>query len=117
MSARPSNPALAFLWRASEISQSVVDVERRTSVGAIFDVDHDREDDTAKALREAGARQIKIPLKNFMAPAFERFLQESRVDTLWVDYHPALADCTPQAFLERLQALSEGIYPTLLIVY
>ncbi|MBW2260323.1 MAG: nitronate monooxygenase, partial [Deltaproteobacteria bacterium] len=106
MSMQQSNPILAFLWRPNEINHSVVEVARQTSAGAIFDVSEDHTDDTAKALKAAGAKDIKISAESFMDPSLEGFLQESSVDTLWVEYHPALVTDTPEAFLERLREMS-----------
>ena len=106
MSTRESNPILAFLWRSGEITQSVADLARMNFTGAIFEVGEDHPGDDAKALKAAGAKDIKISAETFMDPAFEGFLQESEVDTLWVEYHPALVAFTHEAFLDRLRELS-----------
>ncbi len=101
-----SNTILSFVWRSNEITHSVVDAARRTSTGAIFDVSADHPVDTTKALKAAGAKEIRISAEYFMAPVLEGFLQETDVNTLWVEYNPALTTITPEAFLERLRELS-----------
>ncbi|MFC1821694.1 acyl transferase, partial [Thermodesulfobacteriota bacterium] len=106
MSKKLSKPMLSFLWRPSEINHSVVEVARKTSTGAIFDVSEDLTDDTAKAFKAAGAKDIKISADSFMNQAIEGFLQQSGADTLWIEYHPALLTDTPEAFLERLHEMS-----------
>ncbi|MBN1106924.1 MAG: SDR family NAD(P)-dependent oxidoreductase [Deltaproteobacteria bacterium] len=106
MSRQPSEHVLAFLWRPGEINRSVVDAARQTSASAIFDISEVSTGDTAAALQTAGAKDIKISAEYVMDPASEDFLRASRVDTVWVEYHPALDTCTPEAFLERLRELS-----------
>ena len=102
---RPS-PILAFVWRPAEITPAVVDMARRTSTVALFDIGPDPAGDTAKALQDAGAKDIKVSAGYFMDPAFEGFLAASQVDTLWVEYHPALETFAPEAFLSRVRELS-----------
>jgi acyl transferase domain-containing protein/NAD(P)H-dependent flavin oxidoreductase YrpB (nitropropane dioxygenase family)/NAD(P)-dependent dehydrogenase (short-subunit alcohol dehydrogenase family)/acyl carrier protein len=106
MSTRESNPILAFLWRSNEIKHSVVDLARLEFARAIFEVSENLAGDNAKALKAGGAKDIKISAESFMDSGFESFLQESDVDTLWVEYHPALVTCTHQAFFDRLRELS-----------
>ncbi|MBT8328939.1 MAG: acyl transferase, partial [Desulfofustis sp.] len=106
MSTKPSNPILSFLWQANEISHSVVDMASQTSTGAIFDLSADLSADTTKALTAAGANDILISAESFMDPALEGLLQETHVQSLWVEYHSALAACAPEAFLDRLHELS-----------
>ena len=106
MSIKPFKPILAFLWQSAEISRSVVDAARRTSSVALFDVVADAPTDTAKVLRDARAKDVKLSVKDLMNPAFEGFLESSSVETLWVEYHPALVSCTPEAFLDRMGKLS-----------
>ena len=104
-----SNPKLSFVWQSHEISHSVVDAVRKTSAGAIFDVGTDPDENTAKALYASGAKEIRIPVAYFMAPALDEFLRTSHVNTLWIEYFPALTDIAPEAFLKRLHALSPRI--------
>ena len=106
MTTTPKRPILSFLWRPNEITPAVVEAARQTSTGAIFDVGTHTTEDTAKALRAAGATDIKITAEEVMHTAREGFLQDSGVKTVWVEYHPALVTGTPEAFLERLHALS-----------
>ena len=106
MTTTPKRPTLSFLWRPNEITPAVVEAARQTSTGAIFDVGTHTTEDTAKALRAAGATDIKITAEEVMHTAREGFLQDSGVKTVWVEYHPALVTGTPEAFLERLHALS-----------
>ncbi len=106
MTAKTSRPILSFLWRPSEITQTVVDAAHQTSTGTIFDINTHTTEDTATALRTAGATEIKISAEHVMNSSLEGFLQDSGVKTLWVDYHPALFSGTPEAFLERLNELS-----------
>ncbi len=106
MTIEKSNTILSFVWGSNEITHSVVDAARRTSTGAIFDVSSDRTADTAKALKASGAKEIRISAEYFMEPELEGFLQATDVNTLWVEYNPALATITSDAFLERLYELS-----------
>ena len=106
MSIQESNPILAFIWRSNQIAHSVVDLTRLKFAGAIFELSEDRPGDNAQALKAVGAKDIKISAEFFMDPAFEGFLQESGVETLWVEYHPALVTCTHEAFLDRLREWS-----------
>ena len=106
MDRRPSRPILSFLWRPNEITPAVVEAARQTFTGAIFDVGTHTTEDTAEALRAAGATDIKITAEELMHTTLECFLQDSGVKTLWVEYHPALVTGTPEAFLERLHELS-----------
>src|SRR5512136_1023487 len=106
MTKMQSNPILAFVWRPDEINPVVVDTARRTSTVALFDISKDRTGNLAKPLKDAGAKEVKISAERFMEPAIERFLQDSNVSTLWVEFHPAFAPCTAEAFLERVKELS-----------
>jgi len=106
MATLQSSPYLAFLWRPGEIVPSVVETARQTSTGAIFDIRADHTGNTFRALKAAGAKEIKISTEDFMDPAFEGFLRDSGVETLWVEYYPALGACAPEAFFERLRDLS-----------
>jgi len=109
MTKTQTNPVLAFLWRPNEITPAVVDAARRASAVALFDISTDRTGNTAPLLKAAGATDVKISAESFMEPALESFFQESRVATLWVEYHPALATCTAEAFLERVHELSARV--------
>ena len=84
----------------------MVDVANQTFTGAIFDISADHSSETAKALKAAGAKDILISAEYLMEQTLEGFLQKTRVETLWVEYHSALVACPPEAFLERLHELS-----------
>ncbi|MBW2058784.1 MAG: SDR family NAD(P)-dependent oxidoreductase [Deltaproteobacteria bacterium] len=99
-------PTLAFLWRACEISGSVVNAARETSTSAIFDLGPHPTGDTAKALKAAGAEDMKITAEYLMDPSAEKFIRESGVTTLWVEYNPVLESFSPQEFIKRLGELS-----------
>ncbi|MBW2175642.1 MAG: SDR family NAD(P)-dependent oxidoreductase [Deltaproteobacteria bacterium] len=109
MTIKTSNPILSFVWQSHEITHSVVDAARQTSVGAIFDVGTDPGENIAKALNISGAKEIRIPVADFMSPALNEFLRTSHVNTLWIEYYPALAAIAPEAFLKRLHALSPRV--------
>ena len=102
----PANQFLAFVWGARNVSHTVVELARRTSSRAIFDLSATQFMRMATALREVGATAAKISAQEFMEPEIEAFLEESGVETLWVEYHPALFSGAPEAFLERLGHLS-----------
>ena len=106
MTTQSSRPILSFLWRHNEITPTVVEVARQTSTGAIFDVSTHTDESTAEALRASGATEIRISAEYVMSSSLDGFLKGSDVNTLWIDYHPALVTGTPEAFLERLNALS-----------
>ncbi|MEW6666215.1 MAG: SDR family NAD(P)-dependent oxidoreductase [Thermodesulfobacteriota bacterium] len=100
------NPVFAFLWRPAEITPAVVDMARQTSTVALFDIGPNPAGDIQRALQAAGAKDIRIWAGDFMDPALEGFLAAARVETLWVEYHPALESCAPEAFLSRARELS-----------
>ncbi|MBP1742614.1 MAG: Acyl transferase, partial [Deltaproteobacteria bacterium] len=106
MTKMQSSPILAFVWRPDEISPAVVDTARRTATVALFDISTHRTENLTKPLKDAGAKEVKISAEQFMEPALERFLQDSGVSTLWVEFHPAFAPCKAEAFLERVRDLS-----------
>jgi malonyl CoA-acyl carrier protein transacylase len=106
MSIIQSDPILSFLWPANENTHAVVDVADKTSTGAIFDISKNHSAETARALRAAGAKDILISAEYLMDQALEGFLQETHVETLWIEYHSALLGCPPDAFLGRLHELS-----------
>ena len=97
---------LAFVWGARNLSHAVGDLARRTSSIAIFDLSNVQFTQMATALRMAGATSVKISANDFMDGDLEVFMEESEVKTLWIEYHPDLLACTPEAFLERLAHLS-----------
>ena len=99
-------PRLSFVWRPEEICTAVVETAGRTSTGALFDVTAISAGDASRALKAAGATDAKISLALCMDPGLDRFLQASGVDTLWVEYHPVFDTCPPQAFIDRMAALS-----------
>ncbi len=102
----PANQFLAFVWGARNVSHTVVELARRTSSSAIFDLSARQFTRMATALRVVGATAAKIFAQEFMEPEIEVFLEESGVETLWVEYHPDLFSGAPDAFLERLGHLS-----------
>jgi acyl transferase domain-containing protein/NAD(P)H-dependent flavin oxidoreductase YrpB (nitropropane dioxygenase family)/NAD(P)-dependent dehydrogenase (short-subunit alcohol dehydrogenase family) len=109
MTRKQSRPIIAFVWRPEEITPAVVDAATRTSTVALFDICTDRTGNLAKPLKAAGARDVKISAEYFMEPTLDHFLLESLVPTLWVEYHPAFAPCTAEAFLGRVQELSARV--------
>lgn len=100
---------LSFVWPSHDISHGVVDAARQTSAGAIFDVGNEPAEETAEALNAAGAREIKISAAYFMAPQLNEFLRICHVDTLWIEFHPALTAIAPEAFLKRLDEVSPRV--------
>jgi len=106
MTIKKSNPILSFVWQANEITHSVVDVANQTSTGAIFDIRANYTVNTAKVLEAAGAKDILISTEFFMDQNLADFLEKTHVETLWVEYNSVLVTCTPEAFIERLHALS-----------
>ncbi|MFC1828691.1 SDR family NAD(P)-dependent oxidoreductase [Thermodesulfobacteriota bacterium] len=101
------NPILSFVWRSNEITSSVTDAARQTATGAIFDISEHHTGDIAKALKAAGAKDIKISADYLMDPTIEDFLGQTDVDTLWVEYLPTLTTVSHEAFLERLHEFSD----------
>lgn len=80
---------------------------RQTSTRAIFDISTDHTADTAKALKNAGAKDIKITAEYLMDQALDGWLKGTCVETVWVEYNPSLTACTPDAFIERLHESSD----------
>jgi hypothetical protein len=82
MSEQQLHPILAFLWRPTEIGDSVVDVSRETSTTAIFDLSASPSTDNPEALKVSGAQDVKISPDSFMDPSIRGFIQDSNVETL-----------------------------------
>jgi acyl transferase domain-containing protein/NAD(P)H-dependent flavin oxidoreductase YrpB (nitropropane dioxygenase family)/NAD(P)-dependent dehydrogenase (short-subunit alcohol dehydrogenase family)/acyl carrier protein len=102
-----ANQFLAFVWGPSNVSHTVVDLARLTSCRAIFDLSATPLAQMATALPVVGATTAKISAHALMEPEIEAFLEESGVKTLWVESHPDLFPGTPDAFLQRLDHLSD----------
>jgi acyl transferase domain-containing protein/NAD(P)H-dependent flavin oxidoreductase YrpB (nitropropane dioxygenase family)/NAD(P)-dependent dehydrogenase (short-subunit alcohol dehydrogenase family)/acyl carrier protein len=101
-----ANQFFAFVWGSRNVSHTVVEVARLTSSRAIFDLNARQFAQMATALRAADAAAVKISAADLMEPELEVFLEESGVNTLWVEYHPDLFPGTSEVFLHRLDQLS-----------
>ncbi len=94
-------PVFSFVWRPREVSKKIVAMAGRTGTGAIFDISaepHTR----ASIMKTAGATDVKIALDFFMDPALDGFLEETKIEALWVEYHPALTTYPADIFLQRI---------------
>ena len=103
---RDSNPYFAFVWRAQQITSSVVGMARSTGICAIFDFSALMPMQYAQALRVAGAKHVKITPDYFLDITLTDFMEKSCANTIWVEYNQALTDIHQDIFLERLENLS-----------
>ncbi|MGQ9687374.1 MAG: SDR family NAD(P)-dependent oxidoreductase [Desulfobaccales bacterium] len=97
------NPFLAFVWQPKDLNSTVVDISRTSAIVAIFDLSRHQPGEWTGALKAAGARQVKISPAAFLAPDLNDFVQEAALDTLWVEYHPALFPGQADAFIQRFR--------------
>ncbi len=105
MSEGALRPFLAFVWQSQDLNRAVVDMARNTATTAIFDVSrHDFREWTAD-LNAVGAVHVKISPAAFLDPDLPDFIRVAGVETIWVEYHPALVPGTPDAFLARVREL------------
>lgn len=105
MSKRASRPFLAFVWQVQELNRAVVDMARNTATEAVFDLSRHDFREQAGALEAAGAVHTKISPTAFLDPGLPDFIRDAGVETLWVEYHPALFPGNTDDFLNRLREL------------
>lgn len=98
---------LSFLWHPAEVSQDVIAVADRTSTDAIFDIGSSFSDNVRAALQSAKVTNIKVSIEDLMEPELEQLLEQTRIETIWVEYIPALGSCKPDEFIHRLRQLTE----------
>ena len=103
-----SDPILGFVWRSKEIGRSVVDAALKTDTMSIFELG-ELDAKTAEVIFKAGATDALIPAGLFMDADVASFLARSGLETLWVEYHPAMIDQGADAFFERISELSNKV--------
>lgn len=104
-----TNPVFAFVWGPREIGKRVVDVARSTSTAAIFDLTCTDPLQMAGALKEARALEVRVSGHFILDPACEGFLDESGVETLWVECSPVFLSEEEEVFLKRLREVNTRI--------
>jgi len=105
MSKRASRPFLAFVWQVQDLHRAVVDMARSTATEAVFDLSRHDFREQAGALEAAGAVHAKISPPAFLDPALPDFIRDAGLETLWVEYHPALNPGNIDDFLARIKEL------------
>src|SRR4030043_2356283 len=102
---------IGFVWRPEEIIPSVIQMAQRTGSRAIFDFSMMGVEGLRSLLRKADpaghVRDIRISAPALMDPSLGRFLKETGVHDIWVEYHPQFFQGDPSVFLQRLRELSE----------
>jgi acyl transferase domain-containing protein/NAD(P)H-dependent flavin oxidoreductase YrpB (nitropropane dioxygenase family)/NAD(P)-dependent dehydrogenase (short-subunit alcohol dehydrogenase family)/acyl carrier protein len=99
------SPFLAFVWQPQDLNRTVMDMSRGTATTAIFDLSRHHPQEWTTALKSAGAGHVMISSAAFLDPGLNTFIQETRVDTIWVEFHPALFPGDATLFLGRLREL------------
>jgi len=105
------DPIIAFVWRPEEVIPPVIQMAHRTGSRAIFDFSSMGSEELRSFLRKADptghVRDIKISAPALIDPSFGRFLQETGVQDIWVEFHPQFSQGDPSVFLRRIKELSE----------
>ena len=97
------SPFLALVWQPQDLNRTVMDMSRGTATTAIFDLSRHHPEEWTAALKSAGAGHVKISSEALLDPGLETFIQEAGVDTLWVEFHPAIFPGDAALFLSRLR--------------
>jgi acyl transferase domain-containing protein/NAD(P)H-dependent flavin oxidoreductase YrpB (nitropropane dioxygenase family)/NAD(P)-dependent dehydrogenase (short-subunit alcohol dehydrogenase family)/acyl carrier protein len=99
------NPFLAFVWQPRDLNRTVEDMSRSTATAAIFDLSRHHPQEFTAALKAAGAVHVKISPAAFLDSGLPKIIEEAGIDTLWVEYHPAVFPGDAATFLSRLREL------------
>ncbi|MEI7448118.1 MAG: SDR family NAD(P)-dependent oxidoreductase [Desulfomonile sp.] len=106
-------PVIAFVWRPREIDSSVVEMARRTSTVAIFDlsslVPESVGGDLLKADLTAKAVDLKISPHALLDSDLEDFLKEIGINRVWTELNPTLSEEPLNLFLDRIVQISKHI--------
>ncbi len=105
MSGRDPKPVFAFIWHPQENAKQVVDLVQSTGSSAIFDISLAQQAQASSWMKASEARDAKISLDYFMNSALDGILAETKIENLWVEYHPGLTNYRSDVFLERLNEL------------
>jgi acyl transferase domain-containing protein/NAD(P)H-dependent flavin oxidoreductase YrpB (nitropropane dioxygenase family)/NAD(P)-dependent dehydrogenase (short-subunit alcohol dehydrogenase family)/acyl carrier protein len=108
MPAGAFSPFVAFVWQPKDLNRAVMDMSRGTATTAIFDLSRHHPQEWTPALKSAGAGHVKISAEALLEPGLTTFIEEAGIDTLWVEYHPALFPGDAALFLSRLQELESS---------
>jgi acyl transferase domain-containing protein/NAD(P)H-dependent flavin oxidoreductase YrpB (nitropropane dioxygenase family)/NAD(P)-dependent dehydrogenase (short-subunit alcohol dehydrogenase family)/acyl carrier protein len=106
MPATNSRPVFAFVWRLDDITKAVVDMAHGTLSSAIGDLGETGLPDGLGRLKAAGADEVKVSADLVFDPVFQNELAAAGVQTLWVEYHPALSTLSLEDFFRLLTSLS-----------
>ncbi|MFW6127455.1 MAG: acyl transferase, partial [Thermodesulfobacteriota bacterium] len=101
------SPFVAFVWQPQDLNRTVMDMSRGTATTAIFDLSRHHPLEWTAALKSAGAGHVKISSEVLLDPTLTTFIQETGIDTLWVEFHPDLFPGDAALFLSRLQRLGD----------
>jgi len=103
-------PILAFVWRVTDITSSVVEMARHTGSRVIFDLTAQDPVLAGRALLQADAGgdavDLKISHTALMEGWLESFLEELGVNRIWVELHPRILEIDLHILLDRIAALS-----------
>jgi acyl transferase domain-containing protein/NAD(P)H-dependent flavin oxidoreductase YrpB (nitropropane dioxygenase family)/NAD(P)-dependent dehydrogenase (short-subunit alcohol dehydrogenase family)/acyl carrier protein len=101
------SPFLAFVWQPQDLNRTVMDLSRGAAATAIFDLSRHHLKDWTAALKSTGAGHVKISAEALLDPNLSTFIQETGIDTLWVEFHPALFPGDAALFLSLLRKLED----------
>ena len=97
---------LAFVWPAEDIKTEVVQAAGAGGARAVFDLTGTWPDEVENSLSDAEATDVLISTRDFFDANCTEALNRTQVNTLWIEYHPALDSWGPEAFLARLAELA-----------
>lgn len=105
-------PVIAFVWRLEEMVTPVTQMAHRTGSRAIFDFSMAGPEALHSFLPDANpagqVSDIKISASALMDPSLERFLEETKAQNIWVEYHSPFSRGDLSNYLQRLRELSEN---------
>jgi acyl transferase domain-containing protein/NAD(P)H-dependent flavin oxidoreductase YrpB (nitropropane dioxygenase family)/NAD(P)-dependent dehydrogenase (short-subunit alcohol dehydrogenase family)/acyl carrier protein len=99
----------AFVWTSQEITPAVTDAAERTLTHAIFEVSPLPLPEAAAALKQAGAREIKIPLAALLTPDVPDLFTTAGISRAWVEIHPWDLPVPAEELPARLAACSGSL--------
>jgi len=114
IAAEYTEPPIAFVWRAGEITHQVILMAQQTGSRAIFDLSGIRIDELGVCLRTADqaglVRDIKISLPVFLEPSLKQVLLETGVRNIWVECHPPFVHADYSSFLQKMRELADDYH-------
>lgn len=103
MISRTTAPLLCFVWQASDVDATVLEIDKTGAGRIVVDVSTCPD----WHVQDFGSRienvDIKISLQQFFSPAIHDCIKEKNIRSVWVEYFPELCDGDINTLLERAQ--------------